>query len=235
MKYGRILLKLSGEALMGAASYGIDPEIVRDVALQIQGVKDLGVEIGIVVGGGNIYRGLKAERQGVDRVTGDYMGMLATVMNSLVLRDALEKLNVTSRVLTALNMEKVAETYTRAKALEYLETGVTPVFACGTGNPYFSTDTAAVLRGLEVRADAILKAMKVEGVYDKDPVLFKDAVFFPDISYIEVLRRELKVMDATAISLCMENDLPLVVFDLMGKDNMRRAVLGEKVGTTVRR
>lgn len=235
MKYSRVLLKLSGEALMGAGSYGIDTETVSEVAAQIWDVRELGTEIGIVVGGGNIYRGLKAEKQGMDRVTADYMGMLATVMNALTLQDALRKLDLPVRVQTALDMEKVAEPYIRRRAIEYLESGAVVIFACGTGNPYFTTDTAAALRALEIKADVIFKATKVDGVYDKDPVAFSDAVFFPEISYMDVLQRELKVMDATAISLCMENDLAVVVFNLKGKDNMKRAVLGEQVGTTVRR
>jgi uridylate kinase len=235
MKYSRILLKLSGEALMGAGSYGIDTETVKDVAAQIWDVRELGTEIGIVVGGGNIYRGLKAEKQGMDRVTADYMGMLATVMNALTLQDALRKLDLPVRVQTAIDMDKVAEPYISRKAIEYLESGAVVIFACGTGNPYFTTDTAAALRALEIKADVIFKATKVNGVFDKDPVLFSDALFFSEISYMDVLQRELKVMDATAISLCMENDLPVVVFNLKERDNMRRAVLGEQVGTTVRR
>ncbi len=235
MKYSRILLKLSGEALMGSESYGIDTETVRDVASQIWSLKDLGIEIGVVVGGGNIYRGLKAEKQGVDRVTGDHMGMLATVINALVLQDALEKLEIPVRVQTALDMERIAEPYVRRTAIEYLQNGTVVIFAGGTGNPFFTTDTAAALRALEIRADAIFKATKVDGVYDKDPETFSDAVFIPDISYIDVLSRQLKVMDLTAISLCMENNLPIVVFNLRGKDNMKRVALGERVGTTVRR
>jgi uridylate kinase len=235
MRYSRILLKLSGEALMGTESYGIDTETVRDVASQICGLKELGIEVGVVVGGGNIYRGLKAEKQGVDRVTGDHMGMLATAINALILQDALEKLGVPVRVQTALDMERIAEPYLRRTAIDYLEGGTVVIFACGTGNPFFTTDTAAALRALEVKAGAIFKATKVDGVYDKDPVTCDDAVFFPEISYIDVLNRELKVMDATAITLCMENNLPIVVFNLRGRDNMKRAALGERVGTTVRR
>ncbi len=235
MEYKRVLLKLSGEALMGKEGYGIDPDTVSDVASQIKDVKELGVELAIVVGGGNIYRGIRAEKQGIDRVTGDYMGMIATVMNALTLQDTLEKLGLPSRVQTALQIEKVAEPYIRRKALEHLEKGRIVIFACGTGNPYFTTDTAAALRAMEIEADVIFKATRVEGVYDKDPEMYKDATFFQEISYIDVLNKGLKVMDATAISLCMENNLPIVVFNIRGKDNMKRVVLGEHIGTIVRR
>ena len=235
MEYKRVLLKLSGEALMGKEGYGIDPDTVSDVASQIKDVKELGIELAIVVGGGNIYRGIRAEKQGIDRVTGDYMGMIATVMNALTLQDTLEKLGLPSRVQTALQIEKVAEPYIRRKALEHLEKGRIVIFACGTGNPYFTTDTAAALRAMEIEADVIFKATRVEGVYDKDPEMYKDATFFQEISYIDVLNKGLKVMDATAISLCMENNLPIVVFNIRGKDNMKRVVLGEHIGTIVRR
>ncbi|MCX5799335.1 MAG: UMP kinase [Proteobacteria bacterium] len=235
MEYKRVLLKLSGEALMGKEGYGIDPDTVSDVVSQIKDVKELGVELAIVVGGGNIYRGIRAEKQGIDRVTGDYMGMIATVMNALTLQDTLEKLGLPSRVQTALQIEKVAEPYIRRKALEHLEKGRIVIFACGTGNPYFTTDTAAALRAMEIEADVIFKATRVEGVYDKDPEMYKDATFFQEISYIDVLDKGLKVMDATAISLCMENNLPIVVFNIRGKDNMKRVVLGEHIGTIVRR
>jgi uridylate kinase len=235
MEYKRVLLKLSGEALMGKEGYGIDPDTVSDVASQIKDVKELGVELAIVVGGGNIYRGIRAEKQGIDRVTGDYMGMIATVMNALTLQDTLEKLGLPSRVQTALQIEKIAEPYIRRKALEHLEKGRIVIFACGTGNPYFTTDTAAALRAMEIEADVIFKATRVEGVYDKDPEIYKDATFFQEISYIDVLKKGLKVMDATAISLCMENNLPIVVFNIRGKDNMKRVVLGEHIGTIVRR
>ena len=235
MEYKRVLLKLSGEALMGKEGYGIDPDTVSDVASQIKDVKELGVELAIVVGGGNIYRGIRAEKQGIDRVTGDYMGMIATVMNALTLQDTLEKLGLPSRVQTALQIEKVAEPYIRRKALEHLEKGRIVIFACGTGNPYFTTDTAAALRAMEIEADVIFKATRVEGVYDKDPEIYKNATFFQEISYIDVLNKGLKVMDATAISLCMENNLPIVVFNIRGKDNMKRVVLGEHIGTIVRR
>lgn len=235
MEYKRVLLKLSGEALMGKEGYGIDPDTVSDVASQIKDVKELGIELAIVVGGGNIYRGIRAEKKGIDRVTGDYMGMIATVMNALTLQDTLEKLGLPSRVQTALQIEKVAEPYIRRKALEHLEKGRIVIFACGTGNPYFTTDTAAALRAMEIEADVIFKATRVEGVYDKDPEMYKDATFFQEISYIDVLNKGLKVMDATAISLCMENNLPIVVFNIRGKDNMKRVVLGEHIGTIVRR
>lgn len=235
MKYKRILLKLSGEALIGKKGYGIDPKTLRDISLQIKDLKELGAEIAIVVGGGNIYRGLSAERQGIDRVTGDYMGMVSTVINALALQDTLEKLGLPARVQTALQMEDIAEPYIRRKAIKHLEKGRIVIFACGTGHPYFTTDTAAALRALEINADAIFKATKVDGVYDKDPEIHKNAKFFHEISYGEVLKKGLKVMDATAITLCMENNLPIVVFNIKGKDNMKRVIQGKHIGTIVRR
>jgi uridylate kinase len=233
MRFNRILLKLSGEVLIGEEGYGIDPEIVRGIATQIRDVKELGVEIAVVIGGGNIFRGMKAEKQGIDRVTGDYMGMLATLMNALAIQNALEKLGIPARVQSALQVEKVAEPFLKRKAIKHLEKGRVVIFACGTGNPFFTTDTAAALRALEVEADVLLKATRVDGVYDKDPEVCDDAVFFPEISYIDVLKRELKVMDGTAISLCMDNNLPIVVLNIKGKDNMKKAVLGERVGTKI--
>ncbi|HNQ63886.1 MAG TPA: UMP kinase [Syntrophorhabdaceae bacterium] len=234
MLFNRILLKLSGEALIGKEDHGIDPETVRDIAFQIKGIKELGVEIGIVIGGGNIYRGMRAEKQGIDRVTGDYMGMLATLMNALVLEDALKKTGIAARVQSALQVEKIAESYFNKKAIEDLEKGRVVVFACGTGNPFFTTDTAAALRALEIGADVLLKATKVDGVYDRDPEVHSDAVFFSEISYIDVLNKGLKVMDATAISLCMDNNLPVIVTNIKKKDNLKKAVLGEPVGTIVK-
>ncbi len=234
MAYSRILLKLSGEALMGKEGYGIDPHTMGDVAAQVKSVRETGVSVAIVIGGGNIYRGMRAEDQGIDRATGDYMGMLATLMNCLALQDRLEKLGVQTRVQTALQVSGVAEPYIRRRAISHLEKGRIVIFAGGTGNPFFTTDTAAALRAVEIGADVILKATKVNGVYDKDPELHKDAVFFPEITYMETLRRNLRVMDATAISLCMENRLPIIVFNLREKDNMRRVVLGEPIGTIVR-
>lgn len=232
--YARILLKLSGEALMGNEGYGIDPEVMKHIALQVREVKDLGVSVAIVVGGGNIYRGIRAEEQGLDRATGDYMGMLATVMNAVALQDCLETLGLDTRVQTAIQIAQVAEPYIRRRAIRHLEKERTVIFAGGTGNPYFTTDTTAALRAMEIGAEVILKATRVDGVYDKDPERFPDATFFPEITYLEVLNRNLRVMDATAISLCMENKLPIVVFNLRERGNMTKAVLGERVGTLVR-
>ncbi|HVN24795.1 MAG TPA: UMP kinase [Syntrophorhabdales bacterium] len=232
--YNRILLKLSGEALMGDAGYGIDPRMMKHIALQVKDVKDLGVTVAIVVGGGNIYRGIRAEEQGMDRATGDYMGMIATVMNAVALQDCLETLGMDTRVQTAIQMAQVAEPYIRRRAIRHLEKGRVVIFAGGTGNPYFTTDTTAALRAMEIGAEVILKATRVDGVFDKDPERFSDAVFFPEITYLEVLNRNLRVMDATAISLCMENKLPIIVFNLKEQGNMKRVVEGERVGTVVR-
>jgi uridylate kinase len=232
--YSRILLKLSGEALMGDEGYGIDPKVMKHIALQVKEVKDLGVTVAIVVGGGNIYRGIRAEEQGLDRATGDYMGMIATVMNAVALQDCLETLGLDTRVQTAIQMAQVAEPYIRRRAIRHLEKGRIVIFAGGTGNPYFTTDTTAALRAMEIGAEVILKATKVDGVYDKDPERFPDASFFPEITYLEVLNRNLRVMDATAISLCMENKLPIIVFNLKERGNMKKVVVGEQVGTVVR-
>lgn len=232
--YSRILLKLSGEALMGNEGYGIDPKVMKHIALQVKEVKDLGVTVAIVVGGGNIYRGIRAEEQGLDRATGDYMGMIATVMNAVALQDCLETLGLDTRVQTAIQMAQVAEPYIRRRAIRHLEKGRVVIFAGGTGNPYFTTDTTAALRAMEIGAEVILKATKVNGVYDKDPERFSDASFFPEITYLEVLNRSLRVMDATAISLCMENKLPIIVFNLKKEGNMKKVVVGERVGTVVR-
>jgi uridylate kinase len=233
MAYKRILLKLSGEALMGKEGYGIDPETMRDIAGQIKGVKETGVDIAVVIGGGNIFRGMRAEKQGIDRVTGDYMGMIATLMNALALQDALENMGVPARVQTALHVAAIAEPYIRRRAIRHLEKGRVVLFAGGTGNPFFTTDTAAALRAVEIGAEVLLKATRVNGVYDKDPELYEDAVFFPEITYIEVLERRLSVMDATAISLCMQSGLPIVVFNLRDTQNMGKVVLGEPVGTMI--
>ncbi len=232
--YNRILLKLSGEALMGDEGYGIDPKVMKHIALQVKEVKDLGVTVAIVVGGGNIYRGIRAEEQGLDRATGDYMGMIATVMNAVALQDCLETLGLDTRVQTAIQMAQVAEPYIRRRAIRHLEKGRVVIFAGGTGNPYFTTDTTAALRAMEIGAEVILKATKVDGVYDKDPERFSDASFFPEITYLEVLNRNLRVMDATAISLCMENKLPIIVFNLKEQGNMKKVVVGERIGTVVR-
>jgi uridylate kinase len=231
--YSRVLLKLSGEALMGDQPFGIDPAVTSQVAAEIGELRDLGVQTGIVIGGGNLFRGLAGSAKGMDRATADSMGMLATVINALALQDALEKHGVSTRVVTAIEMRAVAEPFIRRRAVRHLEKGRVVVFAAGTGNPYFTTDTAAALRAMELRAEIILKATKVDGVYTADPVLDKTARRYESISYIEVLERGLKVMDATAISLCMDNNLPIVVFNLRQAGNVRRVVMGEQVGTLV--
>ena len=218
---------------MGKEGYGIDPETMRDIAGQVKGVKETGVDIAVVIGGGNIYRGMRAEKQGIDRVTGDYMGMIATLMNALALQDTLENMGVPARVQTALHVAAIAEPYIRRRAIRHLEKGRVVLFAGGTGNPFFTTDTAAALRAVEIGAEVLLKATRVNGVYDKDPELHGDAVFFPEITYMEVLERRLSVMDATAISLCMQSCLPIIVFNLRDIRNMGRAVLGEPVGTMI--
>jgi uridylate kinase len=235
MVFKRILLKLSGEALMGGEGYGIDPATVESVCRQIQEVKKLGVQIAIVVGGGNIFRGMKAEKQGIDRVTADYMGMVATLLNALTLQEKLEKIGVSVCVQSAINIEKVAEPYSRREAIQELSAEKIVIFACGTGNPYFTTDTAAALRAVEIGADALLKATKVDGVYDRDPAIHKNALFFPNITYMDVINKNLGVMDLTAITLCMENNLPIIVFNLRGMDNMKKVVQGKRIGTIVRR
>ncbi len=232
--YKRILLKLSGEALMGTAGYGIDPQTIGEIASEIKDVREAGVELAVVIGGGNIFRGMRAEKQGIDRVTGDYMGMLATVLNCLALKSRLGQLGLPVSLQTALPVGNVAEPFDRNKAIRYLEEGRVVIFAGGTGNPFFTTDTAAALRAVEVDAEIMLKATKVDGVYDKDPEKNSDAVFLPEVTYTEALRRKLAVMDATAISLCMENNLPIIVFNLRQKGNLKRVVRGERTGTIVR-
>ena len=232
-KYRRVLLKLSGEALGGDARVGICPEAVRDMAQQIREVRVLGVQVVVVVGGGNIYRGLSGSQRGVERATGDYMGMLATVINALALQDALEKLNVPTRVQSAITMAQVAEPFIRRRAVRHLEKGRVVIFGGGTGNPYFSTDTAAALRGTEIGAEVILKATKVDGIYDCDPQKNPRATRFARISYLEALQKQLKVMDSTAFSLCMDNQMPIIVFDLFRPHNFKRVVMGEEVGTMV--
>jgi uridylate kinase len=231
--YRRILLKLSGEALMGDQSYGIDPAVATRIAQDILDIQALGVQTAIVIGGGNIFRGLAASARGMDRSTADYMGMLATVMNALAMQDALEHQGVPTRVLTAIEMRAVAEPFIRRRAIRHLEKGRVVVFAAGTGNPYFTTDTAAALRAMEIKAEVILKATKVDGIYSADPVNNPDAVRYDRISYLQVLQERLEVMDATAISLCMDNKLPIVVFNLKVPGNIRRVVMGDEVGTTV--
>src|SRR3954468_12368733 len=232
-KYGRILLKLSGEALGGETGLGISPEAVHDMAAQIREVRDLGVQIVVVVGGGNIFRGLSGSERGIERATGDYMGMLATVINALALQDALEKLGVATRVQSAITMSQVAESFIRRRAVRHLEKGRVVIFGGGTGNPYFSTDTAAALRANEIGAEVILKATKVDGIYDSDPKKNPKAKRFSEISYLDALKKQLKVMDSTAFSLCMDNKMPIIVFDLFRPHNIKRVVLGEKIGTLV--
>jgi uridylate kinase len=231
--YQRILLKLSGEALMGDEAYGVDPAVTSRIAEDVAEIRALGVQTSIVIGGGNIFRGLAASARGMDRSTADYMGMLATVINALALQDALEQHGVATRVLTAIEMRAVAEPFIRRRAVRHLEKGRVVVFAAGTGNPYFTTDTAAALRAMEMRAEVILKATKVDGIYTADPVKHADATRYERISYLQVLQERLQVMDATAISLCMDNKLPIVVFSLNEPGSIRRVVMGEAVGTTV--
>lgn len=233
-RYKRVLLKLSGEALMGDAGYGIDPEVLESLAGQIKDVTDGGVEVAIVVGGGNIFRGIAASARGMDRAQADYIGMLATVMNALALQDAMEAAGVFTRVMSAIEMRSVAEPYIRRRAIRHMEKGRTVIFAAGTGNPYFTTDTTAALRALEIDAECIMKATKVDGVYDADPKLVPDAVKFDELTYIEVLNRGLKVMDNTAISLAMDNGLPIIVFNMEREGNIAAALRGEPVGTIVR-
>ena len=232
-RYKRILLKLSGEALMGDQSFGISPDVIKYVAEEVQSVFDLGVQVAIVVGGGNIFRGIAASTYGMDRVSADKMGMLATVINSLALQDALEKKGVLTRVQTAISMHEVAEPFITRKAVRHLEKGRVVIFAAGTGNPYFTTDTAAVLRAQEIRAEILLKATKVDGLYDADPVIKADAKFIKKISYMEIIEKQLHVMDMTAISLAMDNQLPLVVFNLANKGNIKKVVCGEIIGTQI--
>ena len=231
--YRRILLKLSGEALMGEQMYGIDPGVATRIASDVAEIQALGVETAIVIGGGNIFRGLAASARGMDRVGADHMGMLATVINSLALQHSLERREVPTRVLSAIEMARVCEPYIRRRALRHLEKGRIVILAAGTGNPYFTTDTAAALRAIEIGADVILKATRVEGVYSGDPEREPDATFFPRITYLDILNRGLKVMDSTAISLCMDNRLPIVVFNVGTRGNLARIVDGELVGTTV--
>ncbi len=232
-KYRRILLKLSGEALGGQKGFGISPDAIHDMAEQIHAVRDLGVEIVIVIGGGNIFRGSAGSAGGIERATGDYMGMLATVINALALQDALEKAGVPTRVQSAITMHQVAEAFIRRRAVRHLEKGRVVIFGGGTGNPYFSTDTAAALRANEIGAEVILKATKVDGIYDSDPHKNQGAKRYSQITYLEALQKRLQVMDSTAFSLCMDNKMPIIVFDLFKPQNLRRVVLGEKVGTLV--
>ena len=233
-RYQRILLKISGEVLAGKGDYGIDPSVIRQIAQEIKEVRTLGVAVAIVIGGGNIFRGIAASSKGMDRASADYMGMLATVMNGLALQDALEKIDVQTRVQTAIEMREIAEPYIRRRAIRHLEKGRVVIFTGGTGNPYFTTDTTASLRAMEIGAEVILKATKVDGVYDSDPLLNKRAQKYDELTYLDVLKKQLKVMDATAISLCMDHRIPIIVFNLKKKGNIKRVVLGDKVGTKVR-
>src|SRR3954447_6090033 len=232
-RYGRVLLKLSGEALMGEQQFGIDPAVASQIAKEIAEIQSLGIQTAIVIGGGNLFRGLAASARGMDRATADYMGMLATVINGLALQDALEHAGVATRVVTAIEMRAVAEPFIRRRAIRHMEKGRVVVFAAGTGNPYFTTDTAAALRAMEMKADVILKGTKVDGIYNADPMLHPDASRYDRISYLQVLEQGLKVMDATAISLCMDNKLPIVVFNLRTPGNIRRAISGEPIGSLV--
>jgi uridylate kinase len=231
--YKRVLLKLSGEALMGSQTYGIDPAVANQIAKDVAEIQGMGVQTAIVIGGGNIFRGVAASARGMDRATADYMGMLATVINALALQDALEAQDVNTRVVTAIEMRAVAEPFIRRRAIRHLEKGRVVVFGAGTGNPYFSTDTAAALRAMEIRAEVILKGTKVDGIYDADPMVHPNATRYDRISYLDVLDQGLKVMDATAISLCMDNKLPIKVFNLRTPGNIKRAVSGEPIGSLV--
>ena len=231
--YRRVLLKLSGEALMGEQQYGIDPHVASQIAREVGDIQQLGVQMAIVIGGGNIFRGIAASTKGMDRAQADYMGMLGTVINALALQDALEQIGVVTRVLTAIEMRSVAEPFIRRRAVRHIEKGRVVIFAAGTGNPYFTTDTAAALRAMEMKAEVILKATKVDGIYSADPMTDPTATRFDQITYLAVLEKQLKVMDATAISLCMDNKLPILVFNLMVSGNIKRIVMGEKIGTLV--
>jgi uridylate kinase len=233
-RYKRIILKISGEVLTGEGDYGIDPEVICQIAQEVKEVKNLGVEVAIVIGGGNIFRGMAASAKGMDRASADYMGMLATVMNGLALQDALEKIDVYTRVQTAIEMRQIAEPYIRRRAIRHLEKGRVVIFTGGTGNPYFTTDTTASLRAMEIEAEVILKGTKVDGIYDADPLLHKRAQKYDELTYLEVLKKQLKVMDATAISLCMDYRIPIIVFNLKKRGNIKRVILGERIGTKVR-
>jgi uridylate kinase len=231
--FDRVLVKLSGEVLMGSQPFGIDPEVAQAMAREIQGVHALGVQTAAVIGGGNIFRGIAPSARGMDRVSADHMGMLATVINAVALQDALEKLEIHTRVMSAIEMRAIAEPFIRRRAIRHLEKGRVVIFAAGTGNPYFSTDTAAALRAMEIKADVIMKGTRVAGIYSADPETNPGATFFETITYREVIEKRLKVMDTTAISLCMDNKLPILVFNVREPGNMRRVVLGERVGTKV--
>ncbi len=234
LPYKRILLKISGEVLTGEGEFGIDPAVIRQIAGEIREVRSLGVEIAIVIGGGNIFRGVAPSSKGMDRVSADHMGMLATIINGIALQDALEKQGVQTRLQTAIEMKELAEPFIRRRAMRHLEKGRVVIFAGGTGNPFFTTDTTASLRAMEIGAEVILKATKVDGIYDTDPMMNRRARKYDELTYLDVLKKQLKVMDATAISLCMDHGIPIIVFNLKKKGNIRRVALGEKVGTKVR-
>jgi uridylate kinase len=233
-KYKRVLLKLSGEALIGEKTFGIDPKVVHYIADELKEVYDSGVQVAIVIGGGNIFRGLEASAEGMERTTADYMGMLATVLNALALQNGLERAGIPTRVQSAIEMQQLAEPYIRRRAVRHLEKGRFVIFAAGTGNPYFTTDTAAALRSVEIEAEVILKATKVDGVYSGDPVRDPKAKKYTEISYMDVLKRRLRIMDSTAISLCMDNNLPIIVYNLTGKGNIKKVLEGRKIGTLVK-
>lgn len=234
LPYKRILLKISGEVLTGEGEFGIDPAVIRQIAGEIREVKSLGIEIAVVIGGGNIFRGVASSSRGLDRVSADHMGMLATIINGIALQDALEKQGVQTRLQTAIEMKELAEPFIRRRAMRHLEKGRVVIFAGGTGNPFFTTDTTASLRAMEIGAEVILKATKVDGIYDTDPMMNRKARKYDELTYLDVLKKQLKVMDATAISLCMDHGIPIIVFNLKKKGNIRRVALGEKVGTKVR-
>ncbi len=233
-KYRRVIVKMSGEALAGRQGFGISPEVVGSIAQELKEVQALGVEVAVVIGGGNIWRGAVGSNKGMDRATADYMGMLATAINALALQDALEKLEVETRVQTAIEMKEVAEPYIRRRAVRHLEKGRVVIFGAGTGNPYFSTDTAAALRAAEIEADVVLKATKEDGVFDADPRKVSDAKMFSEVTYLEMLNKDLRVMDATAASLCMDNNIPIVVFNILKRGNIIRVIQGEKIGTVIK-
>ncbi|MDD3628245.1 MAG: UMP kinase [Actinomycetota bacterium] len=233
LKYKRVLLKISGEALMGNLEYGIDPRVINDISGEIREVVELGVEVAVVIGGGNFWRGVSASENGMDRTTADYIGMLATVMNALGLQNALEKIGVVTRVQTAISMQEIAEPFIRRRAVRHLEKKRVVIFAGGTGNPYFTTDTAAALRALEIEAEIIFKATKVDGIYDKDPLKYKDAKKFEKLNFLDILKMNLRVMDSTATSLCMENNLPIIVFDITRPGNIKGVIMGKRIGTIV--
>jgi uridylate kinase len=234
LRYQRILLKLSGEILGGSRGYGIEAEVIQALTAQIAEVQALGVQVGVVIGGGNIFRGVQAGAQGLDRASGDYMGMLATAMNALALQDVMEQQGLETRVLSAIEMRQIAEPYIRRRATRHLEKGRVVIFACGTGNPYFTTDTAAALRAMEISAEVLLKGTKVDAVYDRDPVKHADATAYTELTFMDVLQKGIKVMDSAAISLCMDNKLPIVVFDIGTSGNLMKVVKGEPIGTMVR-